>query len=243
MTAHILPKEFSITNEINMKVLLLIFALFSALMPVITQKTGLSKKYGFQMKMLCAFLYLTTGIIATVSFNSITTYSLMILGTLVLGVLGDFFLSYKEDKYFPFGVVFFALGHIVYSVSFLLVGEMRAIDYIVPILILTVIMFIPIACIIKVKLNLGKMQIPVLIYSVFLLFSFASGIAKGILAVKSGNLYFALCLISGSVLFVISDLLLGLKTGGIKMPKILIHTVTYTYFPAQTLFALSIFFQ
>ena len=184
-----------------MKTLPLFFSVISILMPVITQKTGLSKKYGFQMKMLCAFLYIITGIIAAVSFNIVTTYSLMILGALALGVLGDFFLSYKQDKNFPLGVVFFALGHIVYSFTFLCIGEIRVMDYIAPVLIVTVLMFIPIVCVIKLKLSLGKLKMPVLIYSVFLLFSFACGFTKGVLAFKSGNLCFALCMISGSLLF------------------------------------------
>ncbi|MBR3869539.1 MAG: lysoplasmalogenase [Clostridia bacterium] len=226
-----------------MKILPLIFALISSLMPVITQKTGLSSKYGFKIKMLCAFMYLVTGVISVAAIYSVTQYSFFILGALVSGVLGDFFLSYKEDKYFPVGVLFFALGHIVYSVTFLLVGEIKAIDYIVPVLILTVIMFIPVIYIIKVKINLGKMEIPLLIYGLLLLFSFACGVAKGVLAIKNGIISLGLCIISGAVLFVISDIMLGLKSGGMKLPKFLRHAVTYTYFPAQTLFALSICFQ
>lgn len=226
-----------------MKILPLIFALISSLMPVITQKTGLSSKYGFKIKMLCAFMYLVTGVISVAAIYSVTQYSFFILGALVSGVFGDFFLSYKEDKYFPVGVLFFALGHIVYSVTFLLVGEMKAIDYIVPVLILTVIMFIPVIYIIKVKINLGKMEIPLLIYGLLLLFSFACGVAKGVLAIKNGIISLGLCIISGAVLFVISDIMLGLKSGGMKLPKFLRHAVTYTYFPAQTLFALSICFQ
>lgn len=188
-------------------------------------------------------MYLVTGVISVAAIYSVTQYSFFILGALVSGVLGDFFLSYKEDKYFPVGVLFFALGHIVYSVTFLLVGEMKAIDYIVPVLILTVIMFIPVIYIIKVKINLGKMEIPLLIYGLLLLFSFACGVAKGVLAIKNGIISLGLCIISGAVLFVISDIMLGLKSGGMKLPKFLRHAVTYTYFPAQTLFALSICFQ
>ena len=226
-----------------MKTLLLIFAFFSAIMPVITQKTGLSKKYGFKIKMLCAFMYLVTGILSAVSLHRLTDYSVLILGALVSGLLGDFFLSYKNDKYFSVGVVFFALGHIVYSVTFLLIGEMKAVEYIIPVIVMTVIMFIPVVYIIKTKISLGRMEKPVLIYALLLLFSFACGVAKSIVAIKSANPSSGLCLITASVFFVISDILLGLKSGGMKLPKFLHHAVTYTYFPAQTLFALSIYFQ
>ncbi len=226
-----------------MKTLPLIFAAFSALMPVITQKTGLSSKYGFKIKMLCAFMYLATGVLSAVALYRVTLYSLLILTALIFGVLGDFFLSYKEDRYFPVGILFFALGHIVYSVTFLLVGEMRAIDYIVPVLILTMIMFIPIVFIIKVKIDLGKLEIPILIYGLILLFFFVCGVTKGIIAIRAGNLSFGLCMILGASLFIASDIMLGLKSGGMELPEILRHAVTYTYFPAQTLFALSIYFQ
>lgn len=226
-----------------MKTLPLIFAVFSALMPVITQKTGLSSKYGFKIKMLCAFMYLITGVLSAAAVYRATVYSLLILVALISGVLGDFFLSFKEDKYFPVGVLFFALGHIVYSVTFLFVGEMRAINYIVPVLIMTVILFIPIVFIIKAKIDLGKLEILILIYGLILLFFFVCGVAKGIIAIRNDNRSFGLCMLLGASLFIASDIMLGLKSGGMKLPKILRHAVTYTYFPAQTLFALSILFQ
>jgi len=226
-----------------MKTLPLIFAVISSLMPVITQKTGLSAKYGFKMKMLCAFMYLVTGVLSAVAVCRATVYSLLILVALISGVLGDFFLSYNGDKYFPVGVLFFALGHIVYSVTFLFVGEMRAIDYIVPVLIMTVILFIPIVFIIKAKIDLGKLEILILIYGLILLFFFVCGVAKGIIAIRNGNLSFGLCMLLGASLFIASDIMLGLKSGGMKLPKIFRHAVTYTYFPAQTFFALSIYFQ
>lgn len=226
-----------------MKILPLIFAVVSALMPVIAQKTGLSSKYGFKIKMLCAFMYLITGILSAVVFHRVTDYTVLILGALVSGFFGDFFLSYKNDRYFPVGVGFFALGHIIYSITFLFIGEMNAIKYIIPVIVMTVIMFIPVVYIIKVKLNLGKMELPILIYALLLLFSFACGVAKGIVAIKNANLSQGLCMISASLLFVVSDILLGLKSGGMKLPKEMRHMVTYTYFPAQTLFALSIYLQ
>lgn len=226
-----------------MKILPLIFAFISAILPVVTQKTGLSSKYGFKIKMLCALMYIVTGIVSVSSISPITYYAFFILGALVSGFLGDFFLSYKNDRYFPVGVGFFALGHIIYSFTFLLIGEMKAIEYIIPVTVMTLIMFIAVVCIIKTKLNLGKMEKPVLIYALLLFFSFACGVANGIIAIKNGNFPMGLCMITASILFVVSDILLGLKTGGMKLPAKMRHMVTYTYFPAQTLFALSIYFQ
>ena len=226
-----------------MKILPLIFAFISAILPVVTQKTGLSSKYGFKIKMLCALMYIVTGIVSVSAISPITYYAFFILGALFSGFLGDFFLSYKNDRYFPVGVGFFALGHIIYSITFLLIGEMKAIEYIIPVAVMTLIMFIAVVYIIKTKLNLGKMEKPILFYALLLFFSFACGVANGIIAIKNGNFPMGLCMITASILFVVSDILLGLKTGGMKLPAKMRHMVTYTYFPAQTLFALSIYFQ
>ena len=102
-----------------MKISALIFAVVTALLPVISQKSGLSKKYSFPLKMLSAVMYLLTGVTSALAFGAITEYSLLMLSGLVFGILGDFFLDYKSKKLFPLGAVFFALGHIVYSVTFL----------------------------------------------------------------------------------------------------------------------------
>ena len=103
--------------------------MISVLMPVATQKTGLSEKHGFKMKMLCAFLYLITGVVSAVAVYRITEYSFLMLGALTLGALGDFFLEYRSKKQFPLGVAFFALGHLVYSYTFLCIGDYKALSY------------------------------------------------------------------------------------------------------------------
>ena len=113
-----------------MKTSALIFSVITMTLPVISQKSGLSKKYGFPLKMLSAFLYLITGVLSAVSFGSVTEYSVMMLSGLVFGILGDFFLEYKSKKLFPLGAVFFALGHIVYSVTFLFIGNYNAASHI-----------------------------------------------------------------------------------------------------------------
>ena len=225
-----------------MKILSVIFAVFSALMPMITQKSGRTYESALRIKMLCAFMYLSTGVLATAAFR-ITDYSILILAALVFGVLGDFFLSYNKEKHFLAGVLFFAIGHIVYSCAFLFAGGIKAKDCIFLILISATVLYIPVFCIIKTKINLKKMELPFLIYSLILVFSFVCGIVRGVLLMKNGNYLQGICLIAGSILFITSDIVLGLGFGGIKLPHIFRHTVSYTYFPAQTLFAISICFQ
>ncbi len=225
------------------KTVLLIVAAFAALMPVLVQKTGLSAKYGFSMKMLCAFMYLATGVLAAVAYNAATLYTCFVFAALLFGVLGDFFISYKQDKYFLSGVLFFALGHIVYSIAFLGAGAYKAVQHIIPVAAVSVCIALFLFVIMKTRLQLGKLQIPLVIYAAILFFFFACAVTKGILAFAAGNLPFGLLVMAGGVLFIASDLMLGMRIGGVKLPKPLRHAVSYTYFPAQTLFALSIFFQ
>ena len=226
-----------------MKILPLIFAAFSIIMPFVSQKTGLSKKYGFPLKMFCAVLYLVTGILSAVSFGAVSEYSAMMLSGLVFGILGDFFLEYKSKKLFPLGAVFFALGHIVYSVTFLFIGDCKAVSQIWTVLGMTVTVTAMIFAFAKTKLHLKGKKKMIMIYAPVLIFSFACAVVKGALALSEGNFAFGLCLIWGGSMFFASDIMIGVGKGGVKRPKLLHYAVSYTYFAAQALFALSILFQ
>lgn len=212
-------------------------------MPFVTQKTGLSKKYGFPLKMLCACLYLVTGVLSAVSFGKVTEYSTMILAGLIFGILGDFFLEYKSKKLFPLGAVFFALGHIVYSVTFLWIGDCNAVTHIWAVIGMTVAVTAMIFAFAKTKLHLKGKKKFIVMYAPVLIFSFACAVVAGAVALSEGNFAFSLCLIWGGSMFFASDIMIGVGKGGVKRPKMLHYAVSYTYFAAQSLFALSILFQ
>ncbi len=226
-----------------MKTLPFIFAVVTVLLPVITQKTGLSEKYGFKMKMLCAFMYLITGVVSAVVVYRITAYSLLILGALVFGMLGDFFLEYKAKKLFPLGAAFFGIGHIVYSCTFLFVGTYKALSHIEAVAGITLVLTAVILIFAKVKLRLKGKKKLILAYAPVLILAFACALVKGVISLNESNLPFGMCLIFGGVLFFASDIMIGVGKGGIKRPKFLHNAVSYTYFAAQALFALSIIFQ
>ena len=226
-----------------MKTAALILAVITVLVPIISQKSGLSKKYGFPLKMLSACLYLLTGVLSAVSFGAVTEYSVMILGGLFFGILGDFFLEYKSKKLFPLGAVFFALGHIVYSITFLFIGYFNAATHIWAVLGMTVVVTAVIFAFAKRKLHLKGKKKYIVIYAPVLIFSFACAVVKGALALSAGSFAFGLCLIWGGSMFFASDIMIGVGKGGVKRPPFLHYAVSYTYFAAQTLFALSILFQ
>ncbi len=226
-----------------MKTLPFIFAVVTVLLPVITQKTGLSEKYGFKMKMLCAFMYIVTGVISALSLYRVTAYSVMILTALVLGMLGDFFLEYKSKKFFPLGAAFFGIGHIVYSCTFLFIGTYKALSHIEIVAGITLVLSAVILIFAKVKLRLKGKKKLILAYAPVLIFAFASALVSGILAMSVANLSYGLCLTTAGVLFFLSDIMIGMGKGGFDRPAFLHNAVSYTYFAAQALFALSIIFQ
>ena len=226
-----------------MKTSILFLALISAMMPVITQKTGLSKKHPLEFKMLCVFLFLAVGMLSALKVGTFTAYSICILSALVSGGLGDFFLSYKKNKFFMLGLAFFAIGHLIYSYTFLCQGSYSASTYMIPVAIVTVVLTLSLFIFSKLRMKLGGKQIPFTVYGTVLAFFFTCAVASGLVAIASGNIAFGLCLITGGILFSFSDLLIGAKFGGMRRPKIFHYFVSYTYFTAQTLFALSILLQ
>ncbi len=226
-----------------MKILPLLLAVISILMPVITQKTGLSEKYGFKMKMLCALMYLVTGVASAASFHKMTEYSALMLGALVFGLLGDFFLEYKAKKLFPLGALLFAFGHIAYAYTFLCVGAHKILSYVTGVIALTAAVTAVITAVAKTKLKLKGKKNMLLIYLPVLAFAFSCALVRGFVSIREGNLPQGLCLIAGGTLFFLSDIMIGIGKGGIKRPDFLHNAVSYTYFAAQSLLALSISFQ
>lgn len=227
-----------------MKILLFVLVILSLLMPVFVNKNFFPKLNGLQTKMLCAFMYILTGSAALFNSPCDKMYSFFLFGALVFGFLGDFFLSWRDEKYFPLGVLFFGIGHIIYSTVFILIGNSALRNYFfIPVIITAILVLLLLFGIKFAKLKLKKEQKPLLLYGLILFFAFASGVSRGVFALISGKIPFGICLIASSTLFIVSDMFLAVGMVGIKLPKIFNHAVSYTYFPAQTIFALSIFFS
>lgn len=226
-----------------MKYLTLLIAVVSVSLPVISQRSGLSDKYGFRMKMLCAFMYLLTGTLAAFSSGMQTTYTALILCALFAGFLGDFFLEYKSKKLFPLGTAFFALGHIVYSYTFMCIDAHSVISDIITVSAVTIILTAIVVIFANTKLRLKGKKKLLLFYAPVLIFAFACALVRGVAAIAAHNPAFGICLIAGGSLFFVSDAMIGMGKGGFERPAFLRNAVSYTYFAAQTLFALSIIFQ
>ena len=227
-----------------MKILLFALVFASFIMPVLVDRKLFPKLNGLQTKMLCAFMYILTGIGAILQPSGDVKYSVFLFCALIFGFLGDFFLSWRNEKYFLFGVLFFGIGHIIYILTFILIGKAAlGGNFFIPVII-TALLTVILAVVIKLtKIELKKEHKPLLLYGLILFFSFASGASRGVFALVSGDVPFGMCVLAGSALFIISDVFLAIGMLGIRLPKIFNHAVSYTYFPAQTLLALSICFS
>lgn len=227
-----------------MKILLFILVVLSFFMPVAVNKKLFPKLNGLQTKMLCAFMYILVGLGAIFSLTGDIKYSLFLFCALISGFLGDFFLSWRNEKYFLSGVLFFGIGHIIYILTFILIGSgALKKKFFIPVIITAFLAVVLILVIKLAKIKLKREQKPLLLYGLILCLSFASGAVRGVFALMSGDIFFGLCLLAGSALFIISDVFLAVGMLGIRLPKIFNHAVSYTYFPAQTILALSIFFS
>lgn len=167
-------------------------------------------------------------IIFIVFFNSsspMTFYQKAVLTGLILSTIGDIFLI-KQDKFFVQGLISFLLGHLCYIAAFLTSPNLpSAVFYVV-----YVIFFLSV-----LWKHLGKLKIPVIIYSLVL--AAMSWLALSKMIENHNHQTFHAFL--GSVFFIVSDSLLAFNKFNKPFP--LAHfLVLATYFLAQWLIALSV---
>ncbi len=199
-------------------------------------------------KMMCSGSFVLTGICAAAA-TGFTPYGAFLLGGLMLGAVGDFFLDYKERKYFNTGTLFFGMGHILYIISFLFHSGTDIL--VMPYLRQAALVFAGVAVMSIIVVPLNKISFrgknkPVAVYSLVLIVSFLAAFTRGMVALTMGNTAYGICLVAASSLFMVSDACIAIHVLG-KAPLEIFHRMTGalinpTYFPAQALFALSILF-
>lgn len=195
-------------------------------------------------KMVCSALFVITAVFATLSYGSLTAYSALMICALIFAFAGDFFLDWKNGKTFYVGVVCFSICHIIYIYTFIFNRTPSLAGYLKHMLIGLIILCIVSAAHIainKIKfIGKDKALIP---YCLILVTSFMIAVTRGASALAEGNTAYGICLVAAGTLFLASDGCLAALMFG---KPILSHTdqlVAYTYFPAQTLFAISILYQ
>lgn len=193
-------------------------------------------------KTLCSLLFLCVGIAAVLSAENLTDFSWRMLAGLTFGVLGDFFLEGKRT--FLLGSICFATGHIFYARAFLHGFGSELDSFAVPIAICYAFIWIGYVIYLnlrKIRRNGSLVQLP--LYSLALLFMFTTALFRGGALIVSGyNVLQGIAIILGGTLFVVSDTYLFTSMFSRHKVRHPGRKVLLTYFPAQTLLALSIFF-
>lgn len=200
------------------------------------------KKKPLNSKMLCSALFLLTGISSAVCAG-FTQYSYLMIVALFFGLLGDFWLDYKNSKYFLLGVLFFSIGHLIYLYTFIFELEPSLVPYTKQIILSFLALCV--AAVIEVfadKIRFPKGRRIMIAYSFLLMFSFIFAVSRGVVSIINGNTSFGACLVAAGGLFLLSDTFLAVSLYGKPKLKCNDILVAYTYFPAQALFGLSILF-
>ncbi len=207
----------------------------SWLLPVFKKKPLLSK-------MLCSSMFLLTGITSAIC-NSFSQYACLMIAALFFGLLGDFWLDYKNSKYFLVGVLFFSIGHLIYLYTFIFNLKPSLLPYAKHI----ILGFLALCVAAVLEVIIDKIRFPkgrkiMIAYSFLLMFSFIFAVSRGVVSIINGNTSFGICLVAAGGLFLLSDTFLAVSLYGKPKLKCNDLLVAYTYFPAQALFGLSILF-
>lgn len=224
-------------------VLPIILCAAAAVIAVLSQVLPFFKKKPLHSKMLCSSLFLLTGISAAVA-TEFGKYALLMIAALFFGLLGDFWLDYKQSRYFLTGVLFFSIGHLIYLYTFILHCQPSLLSYWKQILL--GFLGLCVAAVIEVfvdKIRFPKGRRIMIAYSFLLMFSFIFAVSRGVVSIIEGNKAFGICLVAAGGLFLLSDTFLAVSLYGKPKLKCNDALVAFTYFPAQALFGLSILFQ
>jgi len=201
----------------------------------------------FALKVVTSLSFVALAILSVVEQNGSfkESYSLSIISALALAFLGDFALGQyhlsrpinKLDKAYwqGIGFVFFSLSQIMYIITFFQKFEFHPVYLLVPFFGLVLMFYI----ISRLKAFDKKRTALIMSYTFFLTFMLASTLSAA-QSLAYNRLGITLCI--AGALFAISDFTLIFKYYYHKLRKLTTVVSCLTYYAAQLLFALSIYF-
>ena len=215
----------------------IIFAILLALwLPfyISTEYRWTKNEYVFT-KMTASLLFIAIGVSAFISAGTPASYGAWVIAALVFGMIGDILLVYVDKSlFFVLGLVSFLIGQIIYGVTFLRFVGFMWIDIVLYVVLVAAAIF----AYTRVKMDLGKMKIPVLAYLLIIMFMFVMALSS---IYKGGFNTLTTALISaGAVLFLASDIVLAFVIFQKDSPKQLRAVNLSLYYCAQMLLALSV---
>lgn len=196
-------------------------------------------------KLIASLMFCAAGLTAIFLSKNYSSYSVFVTAALILGLLGDVFLCMNglvnkraELLFDGLGVVTFTLGHIFFISIFLSMAPFKW--YLLPAII---VLPAALSYLMKIKfINAGKLSLAFVLYSCIL----------GLMAVSAVNLFISninalgAVILAAGLLFTASDISFVIRRSGNisdRAKKILIYVVLITYYAAQSLFAISIYFH
>lgn len=200
-------------------------------------------------KMICATLFVLSGVMCIIYSDNKSAYALLMLCGLCFSWFGDLFLHINEKlSLFITGLFFFLIGHIFYVSAYSLAAKKLfeiPIFSLWDIIAVAVLTAIGVIYAVKKKMHFGRATVPALIYTVALTSMMVKACHLAIAGLISNFALWALpatLLIAGSVMFCMSDSTLALiNFGNKKIYSVKIFNII-TYFSAQICLAYTILF-
>lgn len=193
-----------------------------------------NKLFSLIFKGTTSLIFLITGLYYFINFTSDNTFGTLIIIGLIFGLIGDLFLVYINDKKcFVLGLSSFFIGHIFYVIAFLLKTEIVYYDF----FIIGFILIFALSFFKFYKLEFKQLKVPVYAYT----FIISIMQTKALSIVFSFELAIMFPILIGSILFVMSDMILAYTTFK-KYTHFLSALNLITYYFGQLLIAYSLFF-
>jgi uncharacterized membrane protein YhhN len=195
------------------------------------------------LKTLTSVFFILAGLFG-LSAGALSSGVLVIAG-LLFGLIGDVLLDLKfiekpnADLYTYGGMGSFLVGHVFYIAALLIVFGLGVGGTLISAAIALALAAVVVITTIKVmKYDYGKFLAPAAVYSVLLIFFTVLSVYA--LIEKGGTA--AILFTIGSIMFLVSDVILSMTYFGGKKGKIYLITNHATYYAAQFIIALAVYF-
>jgi uncharacterized membrane protein YhhN len=196
------------------------------------------------LKTLTSVFFVLAGLFG-ISAGSLAAGASIVVAGLLFGLIGDVLLDLKfidkpnADTYTYGGMGSFLVGHVFYITALLWVFSLGVGGTLISAAIALALAAVVVATTIKVmKYDYGKFLVPAAVYSVLLIFFTVLSVYA---LIEAGGTAAALFTV-GSIMFLISDMILSMTYFGGKKGRIFLVANHSTYYAAQFLIAIAIFF-
>lgn len=212
-------------------------------------KVGWPKRSNQSTALKCtgSFIFIITAVVAALFGGGFSTVALIMIAGFCLSLIGDFWLDLEiTDKHILMGIIFFFLAHASYIYAFITVcerdlGAVSAFNK-KEIIAVAIVFIIAAAGSFIVKMDMRKLFVPVAIYSLTICMMVVKSIVMcyDMLVEEKMSLPVLVILSLGTLLFIISDIVLAFmyfRDAFTKKMRIINLT---TYFTGQMFMAISL---